>query len=449
MRHRRHQGTAGGPHRLMTRRGVVAAALSLPPGLSLGPSLGLSVGLVTGCRGADAGGPPTLDLWLMEGTNPDARPYAAALAAAFTKRTGARLDIQFVSWSDAHDRLTTAMAGGQLPDVAEIGTTWALEFGQAGALTDLAGRIEAAGLADDLVPELHRAGTLDGATYGMPWYAGVRALAYRADLFAEHDLAPPTTWDQLRQVALDLADREPGVIPLPVVGDAEYLVTPFIWGAGGDLAERGEDGRWTSTVNEPEAVAGIAFYTSLATEDELSVAAAATWQESDQLAAFQKGDAAMALTGSWTLRTLLADDPAWANRLGVVPIPGPDGGASPSFVGGSLLGDFRSDQPDLAWELITMMTAKEFSRRWAESSGFFPGHLPAIQAVQRQDDPLTTPFADQLLQAGATVPVTELYGTVQGARVIPRMMRDILSGSATVQEAADDAAAAMDEIFGG
>jgi N,N'-diacetylchitobiose transport system substrate-binding protein len=53
-----------------------------------------------------------------------------------------------------------------------------------------------------------------------------------------------------------------------------------------------------------------------------------------------------------------------------------------------------------------------------------------------------------MLEAGAGVPVTELYGQVQGAQVIPRMLQSILSGSATVQEAADTAAAAMDETFG-
>jgi N,N'-diacetylchitobiose transport system substrate-binding protein len=391
----------------------------------------------------------TLEVWIMEGTNPDAEPYAADLEAAFTERTGAGLDVQFIQWADAHDRFTTAMAGGQLPDVAEIGTTWAPEFGAAGALTDLAGNIEADGLGDDLVPGLSEAATVDGAVYGMPWYAGIRALMYRSDVFAEHGLQPPTTWDELREVATRLRELEPDMIPFPVSGGAQYGVYPFIWGAGGEIARQGDDGAWQSTINCPEAVAGIEFYTSLATEHGLSVAAADTWLETDQLESFQNGEAAMVVNGNWTVNTLLAEDPSWADRVGVVPIPGRTSGFSPSFVGGSLLGEFSSDEPELAWELISMMTTGEHAAAWAEQSGYFPGQQSLLEEVQRRDDPLVAPFARQMLEAGASLPVTELYGAVQGEQVVEGMLQSILSGGQPAQEAADDAAAAMDETFGG
>lgn len=412
----------------------------------------LSLGLLTACgsdSNSDDGAAKTLDVWIMEGTNPDAGPYFEELGAAFTEQTGAELNVQFIQWADAHDRITTAMAGRELPDVAEIGTTWALEFGAVGALRDLAGDIEADGLSGDLVPALHEAGTVDGATYGMPWHAGTRSLMYRADLFAEHGLQPPTSWDELRDVALQLKELEPDMIPFPVIGGTEYTVDPFIWGAGGQIAQAGDDGAWTSTINAPEAVAGIEFYTSLATEHGLSVAAAETWLETDQLQSFQTGQAAMVINGNWTVNTLLEDDPTWADRLGVVPIPGQQPGTyNPSFVGGSLLGDFNSDEPELAWELIKLMSTGEYGARWAEQSGFFPGQQSLLEDVADRAGPLVAPFATQMLEAGASVPVTELYGQVQGAQVIPQMLQSILSGSATVQEAADTAAAAMDETFG-
>ncbi|UCM87313.1 extracellular solute-binding protein [Streptomyces marincola] len=412
----------------------------------------LTLGLATGCGdsgGAAGGEGPTLDVWLMEGTNPDAEPWAADLAAAFARRTGATLDVQFIQWADAHDRFTTAMAGGELPDVAEIGTTWAAEFGAAGALTDLSANIEESGLGDDLVPGLYEAARIDGATYGMPWYAGIRSLMYRADIFAEHGLSPPTTWDELRDVALRLGELEPDMIPFPVSGGSEYGLYPFVWGAGGEIAERTGDGRWRSTLDEPEAVEGIEFYTSLATEDGLSVAAAETWLETDQLQSFRDGDAAMVINGNWTVNTLIAEDAAWAERLGVVPVPGRDGGLSPSFVGGSLLGEFGSDEPELAWELITMMSTGEHAAAWAEQSGYFPGRQSPLEEVVRRGEPLVAPFARQLLEAGASLPVTERYGAVQGEQIVQGMLQSILSGDATPRRAAEEAAAAMDETFDG
>ncbi|MGP3970202.1 extracellular solute-binding protein [Streptomyces sp. 6N223] len=411
--------------------------------------LSLGLGLLTACGDGGSGDDAeSLDVWIMEGTNPSAEPFFDDLKAAFRDRTGATLNIEFIQWSEAHDRITRAMAGNELPDVAEIGSTWAAEFGAAGALADLSENIEADGLGDDLVPALEEAGTLDGAMYGMPWYAGTRSLMYRADIFAEHDLEPPTTWEELREVAVQLKELEPDMIPFPVAGGCEYCVDPFIWGAGGEIAEQNADGEWQATINEPAAVEGIEFYTSLATEDDLSVAAADTWLETDQLESFQNGEAAMIINGNWSVATLLDADPAWEDKLGVVPIPGQEEGYSPSFVGGSLLGDFNSDQPDLAWQLIRMMSTGSFARQWADESGYFPGQQSELEAVQQQDDPLVTPFAVQMGEAGASVPVTDTYGAIQGEQIIPQMLQAILSGEKSVQDAADDAAAAMDETFG-
>jgi N,N'-diacetylchitobiose transport system substrate-binding protein len=421
--------------RTRTRRAIAGAAV-------------LSLGLLTACGDDSGDGGESLDVWIMEGTNPNAEPFFDEVKAAFEDRTGATLNIEFIQWAEAHDRITTAMAGNELPDVAEIGSTWAAEFGAAGALADLSENIEADGLGDDLVPALEEAGTLDDATYGMPWYAGTRSLMYRADVFAEHDLQPPTTWEELREVALQLKELEPDMIPFPVMGGGEYALDAFVWGAGGELAEQNADGEWQSTINEPAAVEGIDFYTSLATEDDLSVAAADTWLETDQLESFQNGDAAMVINGNWTVATLLEADPAWEDKLGVVPIPGQEEGYSPSFVGGSLLGDFNSDQPDLAWQFIRMMSTGSFARQWADDSGYFPGQQSELDAVQQQDDPLVTPFAVQMGEAGASVPVTDKYGVIQGEQIIPQMLQAILSGEKSVQDAADDAAAAMDETFG-
>ncbi|WP_228078427.1 sugar ABC transporter substrate-binding protein [Streptomyces profundus] len=424
-----------GRHPRRRRRRLIACAAAL------------TLGAATAC-GGDGGSADSLELWIMEGTNPDARPYVEALQAEFIERTGATLDVQFIQWGDAHDRITTAMAGGELPDVAEIGTTWAPEFGAAGALRDLSGDIEAGGLGDDLVPGLHEAGTVEGATYGMPWYAGVRALIYRADVFAEHGLQPPTTWDELRDVGLELRELEPEMIPFPVSGGAEHGLAPFIWGAGGEIAEPDGEGGWRATVAEPAAVEGIEFYTSLATEHDLSVAAAQTWLETDQLESFENGQAAMVINGNWTITTLLESDPTWAERIGVVPVPGRDGGFSPSFVGGSLLGDFNSSEPELAWELITLMSTGEFAASWADQTGYFPGQQSLLAEVQARDEPLVAPFAQQMLEAGRNLPVTERYGAIQGEQVLQRMLQSVLAGDRTAAEAAREAAATMDETFG-
>ncbi|SHL49429.1 extracellular solute-binding protein [Pseudonocardia thermophila] len=114
----------------------------------------------------------------MKGTDPSSDSYLAQLKAAFQERTGATLDVQEVQWKGrAQTKVNNAIAGGTTPDVAELGTTFVAQYGEAGALADVTDQVAAAGLADGLVAGLEEARELDGELYGLPWYAGVCVFA--------------------------------------------------------------------------------------------------------------------------------------------------------------------------------------------------------------------------------------------------------------------------------
>jgi len=417
--------------------------------------LALAAVMSTACAGGDgsdnagsaSGEGKELTVWVMEGTNPDAGPFFEGVSTAFTERTGATLDVQFVPWASAHDKFVTSIAGGTTPDVAEVGTTWAGEFAEAGALVPLDDFVEKSDVADDLNDGLMEAGTVDGSLYGMPWYAGVRSVVYRTDLFEAAGVEPPTTWDEWVEVGKALKAAHPDVIPMPVAGDSEYGLYPFIWGNGGEIATQ-EGGTWTSQIDSPEAVEGIAFYTGLATEHGLSTPAATTWKETDLRDAFVRGDAAMILSGSWTPKAILEAAPQLEGKIGAFAIPGPDGGLSPSFTGGSLLSVFETtEDQELAWEFVDLMSTGEFASQWAEATSFFPGVDSLLADAQASDDPLVQPFARQMVEAGKSVPVTPAYGQVQARKTVQAMLQSILSGAKPVEQAAADAAAEMDQTL--
>ena len=176
----------------------------------------------------------TLDVWIMEGTNPDSEAFFDEVGEAFTEETGAELNVEYVQWADAHDRFVTSIAGGTTPDVAETGTTWTAEFADAGALAPIGEYVDGADLGDDLVEGLVTSGTYDDELYGMPWYAGVRSLVYRSDIFEELGLEAPTSWDEIVAAGEAIKAAHPEMMAFAVPGDAEFGVYPWVWGAGGD-----------------------------------------------------------------------------------------------------------------------------------------------------------------------------------------------------------------------
>jgi len=419
-------------------------------------ALGVTASLgLAGCAGGgnDNGGGTdgegqTLSVWIMKGTNPDATAFYDEVSAAFEEETGATVEIEEVQWADAHDRFVTAIAGGTTPDIAETGTTWTAEFADAGALLPLDEYVDAEdGLRDDLVEGLEVAGTYDEELYGMPWYAGVRSLVYRADIFEELGLEAPTSWDDIIAAGEAIKAAHPEMMAFPVPGDAEFQVYPWVWGAGGEIATD-DGGEWTSELDSAESQEGIQFYTDLATKHGFSSAGATTWKETDLSDAFAQGNVAMMLSGSWTPASLVEAGPDLEGKIGAAVIPGKDGGIAPSVLGGSHLSVFNTtENADLAWEFTKMMTTGEFAEKWAAQTGYFPGVASAMEEALASTDPLVAPFAEQMVEGGASVPVTPNFGAVQAKKTTNAMMQSILSGQKDVATATKDAAAEMTELL--
>src|SRR5829696_3318986 len=349
---------------------------------------------------SQSGAGKTINVWIMEGTNPDATPFFDKVKSDFKAQTGADADI----------------------------------------LSDLSDRVQN---KDELVDSLVAAGELDGKLYGMPWYAGVRSVVYRTDVFEELNIEPPTSWDELLAAGQKIKASKPDMIPFPVAGDSTFGLLPWIWGAGGEIAEQDGD-TWKSTLDSPEAREGIQFYTDLALKHGLSSPAATTWKETNLRDEFVKGSVAMMISGSWTPKSIVEKAPALEGKLGAFPIPGKDGGMSPSFVGGSHLAVFEaSKEQELGWKFVELMTNEANANDWATQSSFFPGIKSLLEKAMTADDPLVSPFASQMKDAGETVPVTPAWGQVEAKKTLGAMLQAILSGSKSVDQATSDAAAEM------
>ncbi|MCA5894800.1 sugar ABC transporter substrate-binding protein [Isoptericola sp. NEAU-Y5] len=390
----------------------------------------------------------TLDVWIMQGTNPSADAFFEEVTTAFKEETGADLNVEFVEWGDAHDRFVTSIAGGTTPDVAETGTTWTPEFADAGALAPLDDFVAEAGLGDDLVAGLVEAGTYEEQLYGMPWYAGVRSLVYNTEIFEQAGVEPPTTWAEIESAAKAIKAEFPDKVAVAVPGDAEFTVYPWVWGAGGEVATL-EGDTWTSGLDSPASQEGLSFWTGLAA-DGYSSAGATTWRETDVLDAFAQGNVGMAIMGSWTPGAIVEANADMEGKFAAVPIPGKDGGISPSVLGGSHLSMFNTtDDQDLAFAFIELMTTGEFATTWGEQAGYFPGQTSLLDETLQSTDPLVAPFAQQFVEGGASVPVSPNFGAVQAKATTGTMMQSILSGSEDVATASAKAAEEMTSLLNG
>ncbi|MFP3359810.1 extracellular solute-binding protein, partial [Planococcus sp. SIMBA_143] len=60
----------------------------------------------------------------------------------YEDESGVTVEVQAIPWDNAHDKLLTAVASGNGPDVRQIGTTWVAEFAEAGTFLDISDKID-------------------------------------------------------------------------------------------------------------------------------------------------------------------------------------------------------------------------------------------------------------------------------------------------------------------
>jgi multiple sugar transport system substrate-binding protein len=202
-----------------------------------------------------------------------------------------KVNVEPVPWDQAHQKLLTAVAGGETPDVSQIGTTWMAELVETGALDEAPESLS--GRAADFWEAAWASATVEETVYGAPWYVDTRVLFYRTDLLQRAGFAaPPATWDELKQAAVAL--KQGGTrygINLPT--NADFL--PFIWQAGGTVYEDGE-----FRLNTPEVVAALTWYQSFFKEGLVPTET----QGFDVHQAFIRGDVPMFFSGPWSIGLL-------------------------------------------------------------------------------------------------------------------------------------------------
>lgn len=398
--------------------------------------------LAAACGGSDSGDAEadSLTVWVMGTTQDSLVEYFEETEARFQEdNPGVGVEVEFIPWPDAQESITNALAGGDAPDVLEVGNDQVAGWAAQGALLDITedvGNWDAATGIDENALEY---GTFEGVQYGVPWFSGVRTLYYRADWLQELGHEPPETWDELLEVAEAIED-EYDVPGFAAPTDFTNGIASFIWSNGGEIAEQNGDA-WEGRLTEPATVEAIEFYASLST-DGVSPQDYVGQNELIALADIANDELGMYIDGGWAVSSMeeQAEDPSVVEDIATAPIPGADG-IAPAFAGGSALTVFTTtEHPDLAFELLTVLGDEEGGQAYADAAGFFPAYPHLLEGEEYQEDPELAAAATQM-QNTRFFPTTPRWTAAdQDSKILPGAVLDIVRGgdAQEVLEAANE-----------
>ena len=383
-----------------------------------------------------------ITVWLMNGSAPDA--VIQRVNAQFNQaHPNTKVTIQIQQWDGIQEKTTTALASNTPPDVLEIGSTLVSKFADSGGLEDLSGKKADLG-GDSWLQGLTDAGTLDGKLYGIPYYAGDRAVLYRKDMFAKAGITTLPT-DRAGFVAAMAklqakygSDKQFSALYFP--GQYWYAALPFIWDEGGEVAVQ-DNGQWKGALDSAQSQAGLSALKDIVTKYS-KAPVNGNENDNDPAVPLGEGKAGMIIDAGWKVGTVEKAHSNLKGQIGVFAVPSKNPGqTAPVFLGGSNLAvSAGSDAPELAYEWIKILAGTKARTDLATTGGVIPNSTALLTLHAK--DPVLSVF-DTAAKNSRSTPSTPKWANVESGTVLQDMLVSIFSGKKSVADATSDATEAI------
>jgi multiple sugar transport system substrate-binding protein len=285
------------------------------------------------------------------------------LYAAFHKEYP-NITVKFINASaDAEaDKLTTQIAGGTAPDTAYVDASNTSDFASRDALVNLDSYIDRSDVInlDDYVPAFRTFVTYNNSTWGLPFDGESTGLFYRKDRFQEAGIDhPPTTWDEFQADAEALTDTSSDQYGFEIFApEAAYYWYPWLYQAGGDLLS--EDGKQI-VFNSDEGKQAAEFYVNLAKYSPPDYYNSNSY---DGRVAFENGNVAMYVAGSWLAGTIHSEKPGIDKLWSTAPLPDGPAGCKTTIAGDSLVMFSQGKEQDASWLWLQFLSRPENLAQW-------------------------------------------------------------------------------------
>jgi len=309
---------------------------------------------------------------------PEYEPWWAKVTADFEQKTGIKVKYDMLIFEELMKKeITLSAAKSSEYDV------YSSHHAQIGAFLTSFARLNDY-LGDDVndfpKEQIGPGITKEGDIIAVPKHTDARVMYYRTDLFDAAGVKPPTTWDELIQVAQKL-NKPPDQYGFVITGRGDPFLrqySDFLWEWGGDFIDKD----MKPIFNSPEGIAALQFYSDIINKYKIVPpdAAGYGWEEPSRL--FAQGKIAM--VNDWPGLLGMYNDPKTSQIVGkysFAPLPaGPKTNITTS-VSHMLAINKYSEQKDAAWEFIKYLISKDVLIENYKFNGQIPTRTSALKEI--------------------------------------------------------------------
>ncbi|MDP4117501.1 MAG: sugar ABC transporter substrate-binding protein [Bacteroidota bacterium] len=331
------------------------------------------------------------------------------LVPEFERRNpGIKVNVQMIPWTAAQEKLISAFAADNLPDLFQLGNTWVPQFAELGAIINLNSFISK---SDVIKKEYYFPGIWDtniifNKVFGIPWYIDTRILFYRKDVLEKAGFnQPPKTWDELYTLSKRIRNNANGedkyAIYLPTNEWSPFII--FGLQNGSTILKDSNAYADFSGAKFKEAFKYLIKF------HKENLAPIGISQVTSVYQSFAQEYFSMYISGPWNI----VEFKKWmkgdlADKWGTAPLPGRYTYPGVSTAGGSSLVMSRNSiHKEAAWKFIEYLSETKTQLQFYN----LVNDLPAVKSVWEEktfkDDPYIKAFYEQFLHVVPTPKIPE------------------------------------------
>jgi putative chitobiose transport system substrate-binding protein len=412
--------------------------------------LGLCLSWMVSCGGTNSsetgknptvpGGKTEIEFWTMQ-LQPKFTDYFNGLIVNFEKENPT-LKVRWVDvpWTAMQSKILAAVSSKTAPDVVNLNPDFAAQLAGRNAWLTLDDKVDAK-TQSSYLPSIWKASTLNGKSFGIPWYLTSRIAIYNSDLFKKAGLStPPKTYAELATVAKTIKAK---------TGKYAFFMTAVPEDSGEimeSLVQMGVkliDAQGRAGFNTPEGKAAFEFWSNLY-QQGLIPPEVTTEGHRHAVELFQSGQTALLSSSPEFLSAIATDAPDISKVSVAAPqLTGSTGKKNVAVMNVVIPKD--SEHPDAAVKFALFLTNAQNQLSFSKAANVLPSNIASLQDAYFSKvapnssalDKARVISASQMKDAEVLIPTLKEVKSLQ--KVLYENLQATMLKQKTVEQALKDA----------
>ncbi|MDX2232351.1 MAG: sugar ABC transporter substrate-binding protein [Leptolyngbyaceae cyanobacterium bins.349] len=394
-----------------------------------------------------AGGKQEIEFWTMQ-LQPQFTDYFNQLIGKFEQENPSfKVRWVDVPWADMERKILTAVSARTAPDVVNLNPGFASQLAERNAWMELDTQVSAQD-QQLYLPNIWKASTLNGKTFGLPWYLTTRVAIYNTDVLQKAGVSqPPTTYAELATAAQQIKDKtgKYAFFATVVPEDSGEVLESFVQ-MGVELV----DGNGKAAFNTPKGKAAFQYWVDLYQKDLLPKEVL-TEGHRHAIDLYQRGDTAILASGAEFLNNIATNAPSIAKvSASASQITGETGKKNVAVMNVVIPKD--TDVPEGALKFALFVTNDANQLEFAKAAKVLPSTVNALKNPYFTTAPANATPVDQARMISAKqmqdaeVLVPAMKNVKQLQKAIYSNLQSAMLGQKSVDQAINDAANAWNGL---